>query len=341
MASSDANEMQQQCALRSFANLAIINPAAALCCTPNTEPPREQSPEARNHPTGSGSSAAAEPGDEKTKLYLAYGSNLAAETFQGRRGIKPLRSVNVLVPSLQLVFDLPGLPYVEPCFANTRRRHVLPADQSSFGEKDRLLNPHSELHATSDYGWKKGLVGVVYEVTESDYAHIIATEGGGSSYADIEVDCYPLARNAPEVPWHPSKDVFRAHTLFADTSDLERTKNRVDGWAEASPRYLNLLTTGAAENELPLDYRTWLEQLNGYRITTWRQTAGKSLFLATWGPFVFLLFSLQTLLVDKDGKAPKWLALLAMRLFSTMWRSYDSVFKRMFGEGERTIGDPF
>ena len=59
-----------------------------------------------------------------TVLYLAYGSNLCAETFQGKRGIKPLAAVNVVVPSLQMTFDLPGIPYAEPCFANTRYRNA-------------------------------------------------------------------------------------------------------------------------------------------------------------------------------------------------------------------------
>ena len=98
-----------------------------------------------------------------TILYLAYGSNLCAETFKGRRGIKPLSAVNVHVPSLDLTFDLPGIPYTEPCFANTRY-HLPPSHSDSDYHKDR---------------WHKGLIGVVYEVTPEDYRTIIATEGGG------------------------------------------------------------------------------------------------------------------------------------------------------------------
>ena len=33
---------------------------------------------------------------EKTVLYLAYGSNMAASTFQGNRGVRPLSAVNVV-----------------------------------------------------------------------------------------------------------------------------------------------------------------------------------------------------------------------------------------------------
>lgn len=59
-----------------------------------------------------------------TVLYLAYGSNLAAETFLGQRGIRPLSAINVSAPSLRLTFDLPGIAYKEPCFANTAPRKI-------------------------------------------------------------------------------------------------------------------------------------------------------------------------------------------------------------------------
>lgn len=93
--------------------------------------------------------------------YLAYGSNLSAETFLGRRGIKPLSQVNVRVPSLTLSFDLAGVPYVEPRFANVR--------------------PHED--------GDQELYGVVYEVTQADYRTILTTEGG---YSVIDVQCFPL-----------------------------------------------------------------------------------------------------------------------------------------------------
>ena len=110
---------------------------------------------------------------QKTVLYLAYGSNLCNETFLGKRAIRPLSQINVMVPSLRLTFDLPGIPYSEPCFANTALR-----------SPDALDHDDDDYHKNR---WHKGLIGVVYEVTLSDYAHIIATEGGGSSYKDILV----------------------------------------------------------------------------------------------------------------------------------------------------------
>ncbi|KAF3926481.1 hypothetical protein AA313_de0207930 [Arthrobotrys entomopaga] len=101
------------------------------------------------------------PNFKENIRYLAYGSNLSAETFLGKRGIKPQSQVNVRVPSLTLTFDLAGVPYKEPRFANVRARET--------GDQE--------------------LIGVVYEVTPEDYRTILTTEGG---YNVIKVSCIPL-----------------------------------------------------------------------------------------------------------------------------------------------------
>ena len=277
--------------------------------------------------------------------YLAYASNLCAATFKGRRGIQPLSAVNVIVPDLEVVFDLPGLPYNEPCFANTRFRSMdsMPGElKTSIGptEKDALL-PASVVNETqrtaTALGWTKGLVGVVYEVTPEDFAHIVATEGGGTSYADIEIPCFPVAKedaDAP-VPLHPKGKSFKAHTLFAKGSN--GISQRRDGWAQPSKRYLGLLSTGAKEHKLPLEYRNWIESLQPYTITSWRQNVGRTLSMATWFPLLMILFTFERLTHGKDGKAPAWVARLVKLCFSAMWVSYDWVFKPIWGDGERTV----
>lgn len=280
--------------------------------------------------TPSDISAAKEKG--KTVLYLAYGSNLCNETFRGVRGIKPLSQVNVLVPSLRLTFDLAGVPYAEPCFANSARR--IPEAPAP--------NP-DEPHYHKDR-WQKGLVGVVYEVTLSDYAHIIATEGGGASYHDILVDCHVLPL-ADTVPSHPTNTPFKAHTLFAPTvhPDEARSADRASrpdpSYAQPSARYLKLITDGAAECELPAEYQEYLHNIRPYTITTKKQAAGKVLFTAIWLPFIMMIFTMSRRLQDDKGRAPKWFQRLTAMLFAGMWLCYDGVFKKVFGDGERTIGD--
>ncbi|KAI0594109.1 hypothetical protein F4775DRAFT_596602 [Biscogniauxia sp. FL1348] len=182
-----------------------------------------------------------------TVLYLAYGSNLSAETFLGMRGIRPLSQVNVSAPAFDLTFDLPGLPYQEPCFANTAPRKIpkppvpipIPGDPPKFppsppvsvgldgegesasdSETSSLLPSQLPLLPALPGGptWSKGLYGVVYEVTPEDYAKILATEGGGASYRDVLTPClaFPPAMHVPEKPPIPElPKPFLAHTLYA------------------------------------------------------------------------------------------------------------------------------
>ncbi|KAK7752547.1 hypothetical protein SLS62_005515 [Diatrype stigma] len=185
-----------------------------------------------------------------TVLYLAYGSNLSAETFLGTRGIKPLSQTNVRAPLFTLTFDLAGIPYQEPSFANIAPLEIpkpkkplplppklppgIPGDPTNPPPANSLsLSPWTKMFYKdgSDGGaaaatatpknptWTKGLYGVVYEVTREDYATIIRTEGGGSAYRDVLTPCVPLPPDfrIPEKP-SPVPELprpFLAHTLYA------------------------------------------------------------------------------------------------------------------------------
>lgn len=237
------------------------------------------------------------PKTTSSVLYLAYGSNLSAHTFLGVRGIRPISSINISAPAFDLTFDLPGLPYREPCFANIAPRKLpdipIPIPGKPPVKPPIDLPPHSERYSDEktqhiDSGtkndnniafpalpirgptWSKGLYGVVYEVTPSDYSKIIATEGGGASYADISILCIalPPAIHLPEQPTIPDLKPFFAHTLYAPRSPVKPPP--MDKWwqkyllpvrraeadyAQPSLRYLRLIREGAAENFLPLEYQ--------------------------------------------------------------------------------------
>lgn len=173
-----------------------------------------------------------------TVLYLAYGSNLCAQTFLGQRGIRPLSAINVSVPTLRLTFDLPGLAYKEPCFANVAPRKIptppklppglpdppeIPQPPPGYAFPPRVAAPgvegSTEGTAHGDPQWNNGLIGVVYEVTPEDYATIVRTEGGGASYKDILVPCLVIPTRPPGVPERPPvpglPKPFWAHTLYA------------------------------------------------------------------------------------------------------------------------------
>ncbi|GAQ11576.1 hypothetical protein ALT_8897 [Aspergillus lentulus] len=296
---------------------------------------------------------------EKTVLYLAYGSNLCAKTFLGKRGIRPLSQINVVVPSLQLTFDMPGIPYLEPCFAATRR-HAHPSKETETGEVGNNQSPadadtFEQSTLLSEDSTSMPLVGVVYEVTITDYAKIIATEGGGGGYKDIVVDCYPFPKpHSPTdpIPEHPETKPFKAHTLLSpnedpDPSHLTAKDHKLPSpyrrpkscYAQPSARYLDLINTGAAEHNLPLAYRRYLSQFQPYRITTVRQTIGKAIFVASWIPPLIIILSLSKLLAGPDGRSPPWLVWGSNLLFYIMWSTYDLFFAPIFGDGERTMED--
>lgn len=262
---------------------------------------------------------------DDTVLYLAYGSNLAAETFLGKRGIRPLSQVNVVVPSIRLMFDLPGIPYSEPCFANSGYRST----------EEKPTTGHPPYHKDA---WKKGLVGVVYEVTKKDYAHIIATEGGGSGYQDVLVDCYTLSDDPrDEVPLVPTqKDHFVAHTLYAPQ---DRIRRKDPSYAQPSARYLKLITDGAQEHNLPDEYVHFLTNIHSYRAKSVGQKLGLFVIMMFWGPLIGFFFGLTKMFAGPDGKYPLWLARVMKALFTAVWASYDNFFYPVFGDGERTNGD--
>jgi hypothetical protein len=273
-----------------------------------------------------------EAAKKETVLYLAYGSNLSAETFKGARGINPLSQVNVLVPSLALTFDLPGIPYSEPCFANTRYRKESPQANGNNSHKD-------DYHKDR---WHKGLIGVVYEVTKADYATIIATEGGGSGYQDIVVACYELPRGSQTVDPAPHTAPFKAHTLFApyippgEGSPGGRISRPDPSYAQPSARYLKLITDGAEEHALPDEYRAFLYGLRPYTITSIRQRLGQFIFLSTWMPIIIAMFAASKLFVDDKGRLPPWMIAVSTAVFRGVWGSYDGFFRGIFGDGERT-----
>ncbi|KAB8336648.1 hypothetical protein FH972_020959 [Carpinus fangiana] len=324
----------------------ILNPAASAVTTPAVE--RALSHFAEH----AGDSSTTLPAG-KTVFYLAYGSNLAAETFLGRRAIKPISSVNVAVPALRLTFDLPGIPYTEPCFANTALRDPIHPDRDTLNEEHPLSsNEKSPLLAKRNAKghkdpyhkdrWHKPLVGVVYELTPSDYAHVFATEGGGASYQDVQVDCYPLSPSTSgpghTIPMNPTGPHFKAHTLFAPSGKGSGRRSRPDpAYAQPSRRYLDLIMTGASEHNLPQEYRAYLAQIRSFTITTVRQRLGQVLFNTVWVPVFMALFALQPLFSRKNGQSPAWLVRLTNALFAAVWISYDRFFEPLFGDGERSL----
>lgn len=307
-----------------------------------------------------------------TVQYLAYGSNLSAETFLGKRGIRPLSYQNVCVPKLKLTFDLPGIAYTEPCFANSGWRNeeldiALYTTSNASPPSDIDSAPPVSNKRKSRYHkdrWHKPLVGVLYELTLADYIHVIATEGGGASYKDVIVDCHPLDAGATTVPMEPTNTPIKGHTLFAPAipvpqppnpppyvekavdsftdheKDLYPTRDRYTrpdpAYAQPSARYLKLITDGAKEHNLPHEYQEYIDQIRPYTITSQKLRVGQFIFASIWLPIIMLVFAVSRKFADKNGQLPPWLAAILGSVFMNLWRSYDQWFRPLFGDGERT-----
>lgn len=375
---SQAQQAEASGALASLRCLRDQTPWRWLVGCPATAPehaddlPTPSEMEHCRHGDPAGTTVTAHPA-AKSVFYLAYGSNLSKETFLGKRGIRPISQLNVVVPSLRLTFDLPGIPYSEPCFANAglRQQHdddddddnhhdghdiaTLASTTSSppLTEKSPLLFSSPAAQAPPKYHkdrWLKGLVGVVYELTPADLAHVIATEGGGAEYQDIIVPCHPLLATDATVPWHPSTAPIAAHTLFAPTAPPNvppgqpgdgggRYTRPRPSYAQPSARYLKLISDGAAEHALPHEYRLFLSAIRPYRATTQAARLGQFIFTSLWLPVITVFFSLGRMFADKSGRSPPWLMRLTAAMFVAVWASYDGFFEKTFGDGERTPGE--
>ena len=149
-----------------------------------------------------------------TVWYFAYGSNMQSATLRGRRGIEYRRALPGRVAGWRLVLDKPPVVSVGGAFAN------IVADPSS------------------------AVLGVLFEITPDDLAHLDLTEGVIiGNYHRVEVTAQPLIDDS---------DVVVAHTL---------TSERRDPLARPTQRYMSLLLDGAIEHGLPDDYIAFLRSI--------------------------------------------------------------------------------
>jgi hypothetical protein len=113
----------------------------------------------------------------ETLWYFAYGSNMSSAKFTGSRGVVPLDSARAFVPHWMMTMEIPGLPYSEPAFGSLKPRAATSA--GDVGTPD--------------------VIGVAYLITAEQYRHVIASEGGGTAYSDVEIAAKGVS------PWDQQK----------------------------------------------------------------------------------------------------------------------------------------
>lgn len=109
--------------------------------------------------------------------YFAYGSNLTTETFRAHRGITPLAALPVYVPGWMLVFDIYGLPYSEPAFAS-----ISPTPFKDDADEKAACEVAPSVHGTA------------YLLDRASFISVVASEGGGVAYDEVELVAVPVAK---------------------------------------------------------------------------------------------------------------------------------------------------
>ncbi len=126
-------------------------------------------------------------GDGRKVWYFAYGSNMS-DAVMGRRGLHPIQAHNAVAPSHRLIFDVYGVPFSEPAMASIEDR---PPDAEG-----------PPVH------------GVVYLLTEDDYARILVSEGAGIGYHETGIRVQAVAVDGNRIP-KSGPTMIDARTLVA------------------------------------------------------------------------------------------------------------------------------
>ncbi len=159
-------------------------------------------------------------------FYFAYGANMSTPVLAGQRGLRPQISEAAELRGFRLVFDLPGIPLVEPAFASViaEAGSVVPGvlhalTPPEVQRLDRFESPRYQRKKLAVVGRSLG------EVEAEVYVNRRPRPGGLPSRRYLDL----LVRGAEEhglseahIAWlrsHPSGDVALlrpfAGTLFA------------------------------------------------------------------------------------------------------------------------------
>ena len=199
----------------------------------------------------------------KTYNYFAFGSNMYTSTMINLRGIQPISSTAAVLPKHTLRFNIPGVRFIEPSSAS-----VEPINDMSSSEDD--------VH------------GVLYKLSEEDFATIYSTEGVPFAYnlhrcfvipylgngrsagytamqkaLGISIDTDTDTNNIPNSNSEQSTDMSNfgvsAFTLRASRREWRRQRKDIP----PSQAYLNVLLRGANEFSLDEDY---IQKLNSVKV---------------------------------------------------------------------------
>jgi len=167
----------------------------------------------------------------RTYNYFAFGSNMASSTMTNLRGLSPLASTAAVLPSHKLRFNLPGAPLIEPSSASV---------EPSSGDGDIVH-------------------GVLYTLSEDDFATVCRTEGVPLAYVLHRCNVVTYIGDGETAGLDALQS--RSSSVTAFTLRAARKSWRDGRDIPPSQGYLNVLVRGAVEYRLDKSYLSYLESI--------------------------------------------------------------------------------
>lgn len=176
--------------------------------------------------------------------YFAYGSNMCLDTMTDIRGLNPIASSPAILRNYELVFDIPGIPFVEPCWASVQKSST----------------SNSAVH------------GIVYDLSPDDFVAVCRTEGVPFAY---QIERCKVQKYASHEDLRQSSNISDRQIHVEAYTLVRSILIRSEIGKAPSQSYLNVMIRGAVENGLDPSY---IKGLPG--MTIGKGTAETSLILA-------------------------------------------------------------
>lgn len=192
---------------------------------------------------------------QKRYNYFAYGSNMCSDTMIALRNINPLASTAAILADHELRFNVPGMRLIEPSWAS-----VEPVSAGAEGSTTLRGNDNGQEGTNTQL---PVVHGVLYSLTEKDFASVCQTEGVPLAYTLHRCRVIPYKGNGKDagrkVMRNETTKSIPAYTLRAASKALRAQPKSAD--QAPSRSYVNVLIRGAKEFGLDADYVQMLENM--------------------------------------------------------------------------------
>ncbi|GAA5922087.1 uncharacterized protein JCM15063_003181 [Sporobolomyces koalae] len=217
----------------------------------------------------------------QTRSLIIYGPHLFPTKLKELlEGLSPISQSAVVVPTAFLSFDIPGIPFLEPCHANCLVRGYNDSEAPQRKSEAEKGDGHEESEDYKRWVWAKCSTGADYEgclphplegiVVELDLEGFdllldkILSRSPATRFSLCPVEYVPFENGDPDRPTSSSNQ--RAEILVFD-SPSRATLDRI-GPLQPTQQYLSLILRGAFFTPLSRTYLSHLFLLRPYAPST-------------------------------------------------------------------------